>query len=907
MTNPLKLRKNANGVYTDGLQVMSDTELKYAASIVLAKFGSTTQDVGDIIFDTDIGDSIGTFVDQYANGELSSHPADTNLLSTTYTLYQNTSAASESSMTVPAKLDAASFVKPQSDTDLNDSIIQTCLSKLAAANSTFGEAGTYYIASNTSLLPGGTWSAVSTIYDEVTNNANDDDEKVAYSLYRRTNVSESGDSADIPITVDSATPSHLKEMTTAQLQSLAERLRNRIIATGIGTYALQQTAPSTGTWVSRGTITDRVPTINNVTYSRNDQYTRIFSAQYTRSSVGYAREYNTSPNVYVRSVYGSGNFTSTRFTRIYSGNYTRNTIGPAYTALYQGSVYTRQVLSQNYISAYSRGAALTAGETTALQQYAADWSVTGDRQYIRSLGGVNTAVTFQGQYAREAGKAYQRAVYNRLVTGPSYHRNIQSYSVTEYQRQFQRTFSGQYTRIRAGLDYVRAYTRIYTGNYTVNYAGVYSRGFVRNFTRSVTGPAYIRGQFTRAAIGPSYTRAYYRGDFAGSYFNQYLRTTFSGQYISRFSGTPSYTNQFLRNGYSDGDNQYARVGAYERVNIEPYSLDYRTYYRSEASVYAGGTTAQTYKVEYARAVVYNRQLRDVNSYINNVGPLTYRYDRAVAYFNSYNRTGFQRAVPGPGYSPGQYNRYPGEPYPSYTIFYTRTAEGPTYAPLYARSYNAVYSSNTLAYTRFIPGANYSRGIAYTRIFSGQYTGSYTRIFSAQYIGQQFIGSEYLYSANPGAPEYARVGPAYGSGPLYSRLIYTRIVIGPQYSRGTTYQRFYTGPQYTRATVGPQYNGPVYANVQLNTTTGSYVRTYTGSYAGLYAQQFSRSFSANYTRAVVGPQYASDFDVYARAYSGQYLRQTVGPQYTREFTGNTVRPANEVAFTEVSTTLWLRVA
>ena len=73
MTNPLRMRKQPAGTYNNGLVVMSNSELDYAAEVILAKLGSSDQDVADIIFDTDIGDSIGTFTDTYANGAIGSH------------------------------------------------------------------------------------------------------------------------------------------------------------------------------------------------------------------------------------------------------------------------------------------------------------------------------------------------------------------------------------------------------------------------------------------------------------------------------------------------------------------------------------------------------------------------------------------------------------------------------------------------------------------------------------------------------------------------------------------------------------------------------------------------------------------------------------------------------------------
>jgi hypothetical protein len=393
MTNPLRMRKQPPvgpaGNYNNGLVVMSNSELDYAAEVILAKLGSSSQDVADIIFDTDIGDIIGTFTDRYANGAIGSHPANTTTVSSTYTLYQNTSSASETNMIMPAKLDGASGIKPQNSTNLNDSIITRALNKIASANTTYGEAGTYYITSNLSNVAStpvgsGTWKTVSTVYDEVTNDAADDSDKVTYELHRRTSTSTSSSSLNRPMTIDITTPSHIKEMTDTQLEELAQRLRNRIISTGIGTYALQANAPGTGTWIARGALIDRVPNISQVPYSRGQQYTRRFTGQYTRESIGYAREYGASP--YVRAVYGTGNFTSTRFTRIYSAQYERAVIGPSYNALYERSLFTKETQTGHFASTYTPGQAMpNTSEQQALYAlgvYSLP-DVYGTRNYIR--------------------------------------------------------------------------------------------------------------------------------------------------------------------------------------------------------------------------------------------------------------------------------------------------------------------------------------------------------------------------------------------------------------------------------------------------------------------------------------------------------------------------------------------
>lgn len=843
MANPLKLRTYANGVYNNGIQVMTDDELKYAASIVLAKLGSTTQDVGDIIFDTDIGTSVGTFVDNFANGALGSHPANTSTLSTTYTLYQNTSTASEAVMVFPSKLDAASGVKPQSNTDLNDSIIQTCLDKIAAANNTFGEAGTYYITSNTSGTPAatGSWAVVSTVYDKITNS--DDAAKVTYNLYKRTNASDTGSALDIPITNFAGAPGHLQQMTTAQLQELVQRLRNRITATGIGTYALQTSSPVSGTWVNRGTITDRVPTINSVTYSRSDQYTRIFSGNYDRLSVGYSREYLAGQ--FVRAVYGTGAFTSTRFERQFSGLYARIVIGPAYTPLYSTTV-TRQYGGPQYVRQASYSRLLTAAETTALQQYTAAAAVVGANLYQRPSTGYAGSIlsdTYTSQYVRDPGlllfaRTFQRASFTRIKSGATYQRLRNTYRASTFQRQYTRQFTAQYTGRYDGLQYSRDYTRIYTADYNATYTRQTGVPYSRAYLRNRVGPQYARNTlYQRATVGPGYNRAYIRV-FSTNYIANYTREVTSSTYAVAYFA--NYVGNYFRNFYTG---QYSR-----------------------APVYGGNYIGQFDYVEYARAT-FSRGVNYEGNYARDGGIYGAGYDLYLrsAYANTFERAAFART------------------------FYTRIFSGNYAGP---------------ARISYVVGPEYLRNGFYTRIFFGNYNRSYTRIYSGNYIRANYLNP--IYMRTTGAN-----GIGYSTGPIvnsvgYTRINFSRIVVGPKYVRAQ-FTRQYIRGQFSRTIIGPKYSGPLYATAYLGAFTGNYARSYTGQFSGIYAQQYSRVFSGNYDRLTPGPQYASDFDQYLRGYTAQYTRATTGPQYTRAFTGNTVRPDNEVPYTETTTTLWLRVA
>ena len=889
------MRKQPAGTYNDGLVVMSNSELDYAAEVILAKLGSSNQDVADIIFNTDIGDSVGTFTDNYANGAIGSHPANTSILSDTYTLYQNTSTASESSMVIPAKLDGASGIAPQTSNNLNDSIISRALDKIAAANSSSGEAGTYYITSNTTGTPvaSGSWKTVSTVYDEITNDASDDSDKVTYNLYRRTDTTSSSSNNNRPMTIDATTPSHIKEMTNAQLQGLAQRLRNRIIATGIGTYKLQSSTPGTGTWIARGVITDRVPTINSVSYSRGNQYQRSFTAQYERDSIGYAREYNNAPNVYVRSVYGTGNFTPTRYERQFTGQYQRTVIGPAYNPLYTRVSYTRNVIVQNYALSYT-SSGLSTAELNALyaagMSGASDNTVIGTNRYIRGTASTyasnfnrTTSAQFSGQYVRDPGsgtgipgfpnilnfsRVFTRANFTRITTGPTYFRVTNSYRAELFQRQFTRIFSAQYTRKFNGPQYERGFTREFSGQYTRFFLTAYVRRFSRQYARLRTGPQYGRDlNFTRIVTGPQYSRQYTR-IFSSQPQQIYNRTVTGPVYSSEFTRQVGYGTVYHRNSYD------------ARYNRGDLNSDLEA-----GTVYTGAGPYELYSRGYERGQQFYREA------------LIYAGTGYDFYGRGFAREQFFRPDVTFSTSPGYtqyYSRGPGgllffRTSPANTQVYYRNSN-------FTRIYTGGYDRETpLNYTT---GPKYTRA-QYTRIYTGTYEQKYNRQFSGQYTRATYTPT---YNTNFFRATFET---QYIRGTQYARL-----TTGPTYTRGNLYQRKFNRGQYTRATVGPKYNAPnaqVYATVYLGGFVTGYVRQYTGQYNAQYSQQYSRVFNGNYDRLITGPQYASDTDVYARGYSGNYDRLTLGNQYTREFSGNTVRSNEDVSYTETTTTLWLRVA
>ena len=108
----------------------------------------------------------------------------------------------------------------------------------------------------------------------------------------------------------------LKELSDAEINDLVEMYQESIVDTGIGKYALQTSAPGTGTWQRVGAaFSDTRKQRNDISYSGDYQGT--YAGTYT----GYYSTYYSGRQV---GPY-SGNYTG-NYTGYYTGTYTGATI-----------------------------------------------------------------------------------------------------------------------------------------------------------------------------------------------------------------------------------------------------------------------------------------------------------------------------------------------------------------------------------------------------------------------------------------------------------------------------------------------------------------------------------------------------------------------------------------------------
>ncbi len=338
MAEPLKIKKS--GATFQGLQTMTTAEQDYAAHIILKNFASSATGLGTVNIDGVSGTSIGTFSDTTRPYTVGQHPVGTDLTTVTYTFKQVVSPAeSETSLTRPVEY-STSGVRQQNDTQLNAAVISRALSNMVA-----GGVGVYKLQPS---APVGTWVSRGTITNTTSAGTN------TSTLWQRTD-----DTAPTTVRPIKYSSSALREMTDADIQTLTARFRNRIVNTGIGTYKVQTSAPTPGTWVTSGSAFDDTRNqLANQTYtgsysgsysgSYTGTYTRAFSGTYSRAFLGTYILFYAGRNAgsFTGSYTGffTGSYTGS-FSGSYTGNYTGNYSGNYTGATIQATLETVSTVS----------------------------------------------------------------------------------------------------------------------------------------------------------------------------------------------------------------------------------------------------------------------------------------------------------------------------------------------------------------------------------------------------------------------------------------------------------------------------------------------------------------------------------------------------------------------------------
>lgn len=308
MAGPITLKASsypATAATLQGVRELSSAEMRdHIAFVITNKFAGDHDGTGTAELDTITGSltsgytEVGTFTNRERNEAVGTHPAGGATTSTTYRIQQKNTVVSESGVVRPLRFNGKNIEEMadgEIDTELLDEVIAAMVFEDA------NTVGQYQI--KTSSPTGGTWAVRDTITETQV-----DGTDVAYNLYQKTAPTTAA-ATNINRLVKSDGNGGSAEMTDAEMETLVSSFRNRIIASGIGTYLLNSGSPSaSGTWAQMGsTFTDQLKTIASANYAGG----------YTGSYTGY---YNRFFSGFLNGAY-AGSYSGT-----YTGYYAGNTI-----------------------------------------------------------------------------------------------------------------------------------------------------------------------------------------------------------------------------------------------------------------------------------------------------------------------------------------------------------------------------------------------------------------------------------------------------------------------------------------------------------------------------------------------------------------------------------------------------
>ena len=285
MAGPITLEAGSYPVAADGLQgfrELTTTEIRnQIAGVITLKFATDTDGSGTAELNVVQGgsagsDEIGTFTDRRRTESVGTHPAAGTTTEVVHRFNQPSATASESGQINPLQWTNTSFDE-MTDSEIDSDILDEVITAMATEDT--HTVGQYKL--DTSTPSGGTWTARYTIADQQT-----DGTTVNYYLWQKTApTTDAGSSSNMPLQVDA--DGNIDEMTEADVETLVPAFRNRIMASGVGTYLLQTGSPSaTGTWVQMGgTMTDQLKNIVSENYA--GAYAGSYTGYYSRFFSGF--------------------------------------------------------------------------------------------------------------------------------------------------------------------------------------------------------------------------------------------------------------------------------------------------------------------------------------------------------------------------------------------------------------------------------------------------------------------------------------------------------------------------------------------------------------------------------------------------------------------------------------------
>lgn len=474
------------------LQKISETEEEYIVwQVADTFFNSTVGDVGTLSTSSSGNTSIGSHTDTSYDQAVGSHPGSGLTQTTTSTaLYQNFGADATVNNVYPI-INTNNTLNFKST---NSSELDTILDRLI--EKVFGDQ--YFNYRLGSTAPAGYTLYISSVFSDIRT----DGASVTYNLYKKNLPTK-------PTTIRpmKSVGADFRTMSDTEIKEcFAQRIRNKISDTSIGSYELRSSSdgvPSGGTWVALGTAIDSRQDTADENYTRvsNRDSTRISNRDSTQnftrlSQTAYAGDY-------------IGTFTRSRDSAVYAA---------AYAGVYAGQ-YTRTSTRTSEVG-YTVGFAGNYIGTDYTGNYATNFTRSRVTAYARTSIRDSTRVSTRG---------YMGFYYNG-VPG-----DVSTF-ILYYTGNFVGNYTGNYTGNFLG-DYIANFTRVsntaYTRTSTILYTGTYDGNFIGNYDGAYAG-TYDGIDYTATFIGN------YDGNFIGNYTADY-----TGDYTGNFIG--DYTGNYIGN------------------------------------------------------------------------------------------------------------------------------------------------------------------------------------------------------------------------------------------------------------------------------------------------------------------------------------------------------------------------
>lgn len=520
-----------------GVQEMSNAEISDVISaVMLNEFASGSHPWSQLRITNNsvtavAGYLYSTAADITTSQLVGGHPA---VYQTTYKyLYESNPDLSTSTAgisPVPVCYDAignVTAVKDMSDTQIQDVIFKVVAGDLANLGT-----ASYYLAPTGSPPAGGTWTSQSTVTDVYANTSSQVTE--SYTLYQKTSATPIGFIRPLKKAVAGVT--QLVEMTNDDIKQwvTSGKFGAWIRDTGIGTYDLSLTVPSTGTWVAAGSLLNKYNDLSDVAYNgfystgyTSQAFTQAYTRVWTRN-LAYATPYTSIyTNVFTQAW-------TMLYTNVYTQHYTDNythgitdvvytrVFNATYTGTYTGAVafvgsYSVAWTGPAYFAGYARANAATYGSVYTSR-------FTGLRSFSENITEYYSGPAgYAGSYVNAYFAGYPNAIYAGTYTGDR-QPYAGYYSRTNYTQGYTNSFTQNYTGVYTQV-WTTPYTNIFTQTYTQNYTNAFTAIYTQLYTGAYTTTylAYYTPVYTQAYTG-IYTGLTVQPSLTTSTYTLYIRT-----------------------------------------------------------------------------------------------------------------------------------------------------------------------------------------------------------------------------------------------------------------------------------------------------------------------------------------------------------------------------------------------